>query len=177
MSTSVTPNSRPSSHLYCTPVQSTASTPPHHIWWAGDATIVNRLDNGGIQRRTASGSFALTHAPVTLLVNERTASASEIFAGALRDNCRAVLVGSRWAHNDTCIDVLLPFIWHCVRLAFSPPCCGFIMHTSIPEVTNESNLSKWGSRLLGISLASALLPDFRSLQTEENSYGRRRKCQ
>ena len=61
----------------------------------GDATIVNRLDNGGIQRRTALGSQALTHAPLTLLVNDRTASASEIFAGALRDNCRAVLVGSR----------------------------------------------------------------------------------
>jgi len=61
----------------------------------GDATIVNRLDNGGIQRKTSSGSRALTHAPLTLLVNERTASASEIFAGALRDNCRAVLVGSR----------------------------------------------------------------------------------
>lgn len=62
---------------------------------AGNVTIVNRLDNGGIQRKTALGSLALTQAPVTLLVNERTASASEIFAGALRDNCRAVLVGSR----------------------------------------------------------------------------------
>ena len=63
---------------------------------AGDATIVNRLDSGGLRRKTAAGGMALTHAPVTLLVNEHTASASEILAGALRDNCRAVLVGRRW---------------------------------------------------------------------------------
>ena len=41
----------------------------------------------------------LTRAPLTLLVNEWSASASEIFAGALRDNCRAVLVGSRCARD------------------------------------------------------------------------------
>jgi len=39
----------------------------------------------------------LTRAPLTLLVNEWSASASEIFAGALHDNCRAVLVGNRCA--------------------------------------------------------------------------------
>ena len=37
----------------------------------------------------------LTRAPLTVLVNQHTASASEILAGALKDNCRAVLVGSR----------------------------------------------------------------------------------
>ncbi len=37
----------------------------------------------------------LTSAPLTVMVNEHTASASEILAGALHDNCRAVLVGGR----------------------------------------------------------------------------------
>ena len=37
----------------------------------------------------------LTRAPLTLIVNGHTASTSEIFTGALRDNCRALLVGTR----------------------------------------------------------------------------------
>eukprot|EP00775_Hariotina_reticulata_P008411 gene8411-8595_t len=42
-----------------------------------------------------AGAAAATQLPLTVLVNEHTASASEILAGALKDNCRGVLVGGR----------------------------------------------------------------------------------
>lgn len=41
------------------------------------------------------GGLAPSAAPLSVLVNGRTASAAEIVAGALRDNCRAPLVGSK----------------------------------------------------------------------------------
>ena len=43
---------------------------------------------------------ALTRAPLTVLINQQSASASEIFAGAVRDNCRAILVGKRYLVTD-----------------------------------------------------------------------------
>src|SRR5207245_5431665 len=43
----------------------------------------------------ADGKSTLGDFPMLLLVNEQTASAAEIVAGALRDHGRAVLLGSR----------------------------------------------------------------------------------
>ena len=43
-----------------------------------------------------------TELPLTLLVNDHTASAAEILAGALKDNCRAVLVGELGLELQRC---------------------------------------------------------------------------
>ena len=57
---------------------------PAHSWRANPIPTVD-----------ASASPPALAAPLVVLVNDHTASASEILAGALRDNCRAVLAGGR----------------------------------------------------------------------------------
>ncbi len=43
----------------------------------------------------------LSSRPLTVLVNDHTASAAEIVAGALKDNCRAVVVGEKARERGT----------------------------------------------------------------------------
>ncbi|KGN65570.1 carboxyl-terminal-processing peptidase 1, chloroplastic isoform X1 [Cucumis sativus] len=47
------------------------------------------------QKTVVADAEPLVKAPVVVLVNKRTASASEIVASSLHDNCKAVLVGER----------------------------------------------------------------------------------
>ena len=67
------------------------------MWLADQAPIVVTQSGAAHEERAVrAAGEQLTTRPLIILVNEHTASASEIFAGALRDNCRALLVGTKW---------------------------------------------------------------------------------
>ena len=57
--------------------------------------IVSTLSKNGLKEIKRANGSALTSKPLVILVNEASASASEIVSGAIRDNLRGKLVGKK----------------------------------------------------------------------------------
>ena len=111
-------------------------------------------------RFTASGTDVINGAPLALLINRGSASASEIVAGALQDHGRAVVVGTR-SYGKGSVQSVLPLTnERAIKLTtaryFTPS--GRSIHDSgiEPDVTVPRHGSETGEAYDALLLAEAL---------------------
>jgi carboxyl-terminal processing protease len=72
------------------------------------ASIPNlKTNNAAIKKYLANEIDILNNLPIVILINEKTASASEIVAGSLQDNGRAILVGEN-SYGKNLIQTIIP---------------------------------------------------------------------
>jgi carboxyl-terminal processing protease len=63
--------------------------------WIDEGDIVFTVDRNGISETFSASHSALTHDPLMVLIDGGTASSSEVLAGALQENQRAKLIGTK----------------------------------------------------------------------------------